>query len=195
MHSPRIAADLRNCYTLGVILPAPMADGTPKIPGNGMEQRPQAEQLHSPEFAAAHESEPVRETPAFDVASQLQAEAEPPQAAAPAPAAPAPSPAAVEHKDELRMKVERVLEENLWELYLGLPPAARQKFREAGEKVATEMRALIDAEKIKPAEVHAKVDHWLKTIPRVNPWFLLQEGKIKTDNVLALARERHGSIE
>ncbi len=103
---------------------------------------------------------------------------------------PTPAP---EPKDEARMKVERALEENLWELYFALPKESRVRFRAEGERTAAQMRAMIDKKNVRPHAVHAVIDHWLKTIPKVNPWFLLQEGKIKTDTVMTLVRERRAA--
>jgi len=167
----------------------------PGTPGNGSEfygsgMPPGAERAPVPE--SNREAEPQPQAPAQDASFAVSANDPSSAGRAAAAAKPAPQPVT---KDELRLKVERLLEENLWELYLSLPPEARNRFREAGDRVATEMRNLIDAEKVKPVDIHKSVDTWLKTIPKVNPWFLLQESKIKTDGVLALMRERHGQIE
>ncbi len=35
---------------------------------------------------------------------------------------------------------------------------------------------------------HHGITGWLSVIPRTNPWYLLQEAKVKTDAVLALAQ-------
>lgn len=156
--------------------------------GMGMEKPP--ELPRSPE--TAKESEPNREAPrpSAEVRAPEPAQAPAPTpVAAPAPAA-APAPVA---KDETRMKVERVLEENLWDLYFAMPKEARMKFRAEGERAAEQVRTMIDQKKTRPNAFHSVIIRWLRTIPRVNQWFLLQEGKIKTDNVMAIVKERRAA--
>ena len=87
-------------------------------------------------------------------------------------------------------KVERILEQNLWDLYFALPQGSREKFKAEGENAAATLRAAIEGKKVKPNQVLNAVHKWLKTIPRVNPYFLEQEAKIKTDQVMALVHER-----
>lgn len=114
----------------------------------------------------------------------------------PAPAAPlpiaVPSTPAPAVKDPARMKVERVLEDNLWEVYRTLPEGRRTKFRSRGEDLAGQMRAWLDMPKIRSGRVYDAVRKWLLMIPHVNTWFLRQEAKIKTDRWTALRRDRGG---
>lgn len=93
-------------------------------------------------------------------------------------------------KDKYRVRVERVLEQNLWELYLALPQASREAFKAKGEAAAAALRSAMESKSVRPAQVLAPVHRWLKTIPHVNPYFLEQEAKIKTDLVMALVDER-----
>lgn len=115
-------------------------------------------------------------------------------AAETAPAAPkaavARQSAAPEAKDKYRVRVERALEQNLWDLYFALPQGAREKFKEEGEAAAAALRDAIESKSVKPSMVLKPVLRWLKTIPNVNPYFLEQEAKIKTDKVMNLVKER-----
>jgi hypothetical protein len=132
------------------------------------------------------EKEPTRERAAAsettDAAAAQQANAAPAAATAAAPAAVS--------KDQYHVRIERILEENLVEVYLSLPPAARVKFKIEGEAAALKIRALIEQAKLRAKEVLKVILAWLKSIPRVNGYFLQQEAKIKTDKIVLLAQER-----
>ncbi|HTM69145.1 MAG TPA: hypothetical protein VL426_07720 [Candidatus Binatia bacterium] len=95
-----------------------------------------------------------------------------------------------QEKDKYRVKVERILEQNLWDMYFALPQGAREKFKAEGENAAAVLRGAIETKKVKPSQVLHAVHKWLKTIPKVNPYFLEQEAKIKTDQVMDLVQER-----
>ncbi|MEY4744569.1 MAG: hypothetical protein RL272_514 [Candidatus Parcubacteria bacterium] len=95
-----------------------------------------------------------------------------------------------EAKDKYRVRVERALEQNLWDLYFALPQGVREKFKEEGETAAAALRAAIETKRVRPSTVLHAVNRWLKTIPKVNPYFLEQEAKIKTDKIMELVKER-----
>ena len=88
------------------------------------------------------------------------------------------------------MRVERVLEDNLREVYFALPPDKRTAFRAKGEEAATKIRALMARGKATVGKILQLIRGWLKTIPGVNRYFLEQEAKIKTDKIIALSKER-----
>ena len=147
---------------------------------------PAPEQAKAPEAA---ETRPAAET--APQGAEVRA-AMPEQAPAPVATAKtsAKADAAPQEKDKYRVKVERILEQNLWDLYFALPQGSREKFKAEGEKAAATLRAAIEGKKVKPNQVLGAVHKWLKTIPRVNPYFLEQEAKIKTDQVMDLVAER-----
>lgn len=115
-----------------------------------------------------------------------------PQATAATSAKPEATP---DLKDKYRVKVERILEQNLWDMYFALPAGSREKFKAEGENAAAALRAAIETKKVKPRIVLNAVHKWLKTIPKVNPYFLEQEAKIKTDQVMGLVAERRKEDE
>ncbi len=137
------------------------------------------------------ESEPRREGPPpsekFDAAATAKADAAPSAAAVPAPVA--------QRKDPYLMKVERILEDNLLEVYLSMPPASRARFKAAGEATAMKIWALVERSKIKAKSVLKLIWDWLKLIPGVSRYFLEQEAKIKTDKIIQLAEERRKEKE
>lgn len=118
---------------------------------------------------------------------------------APVPAAPAPSPSshAVPRKDSVTLGVEGILEEDLADTYAKMDPALQAKFRQEGERVTGLIAAMLRSAKVKARETLALITGWLKMIPGVNRFFLIQEAKIKTDKIVALAEEekrKRGSI-
>ena len=139
-------------------------------------QRPETAQEAPPEAGTAFE--------APKTAAERPAEAE----AAPPPTVPSTDIGAVQ-KDETTVRVENVLEEDLRETYLKMPPDLRERFKAHGERVAREIVGMLRSLKIKADRILDLIRGWLKTIPGVNRFFLVQEAKIKTDKILALAEE------
>lgn len=101
-----------------------------------------------------------------------------------APAAPA--------KDPELMRVERVLEDGLWEYFLELPPAARAKFRKEGEELAVHLLSWLMSPETQPYDVWKASRRWLGSMPGVHFAFLEQESKIKTGKVIKLIAEHSG---
>jgi len=134
--------------------------------------------------------ETAREAPATGAAFEAPAPAmERPAVPAPAPAAPAPAPAPVQRKDPATRGVESILEEDLGDTYAKMNPALQAKFRKEGERVTGKIAAMVRSAKVKAREVLALISGWLKMIPGVNKFFLIQEAKIKTDKIVALGEE------
>lgn len=105
-----------------------------------------------------------------------------------APAAASPQRSA---KDETTKRVEGVLEEGLAETYKAMDPGSQKKFRDEGERVTGEIVGMMKKAKVKARKVLDLIRGWLRIIPRVNPYFLDQEAKIKTDKVMHLS-DREG---
>lgn len=114
-------------------------------------------------------------------------------AAEQAPAAPSSSAASAAAeaavKDAHLMKVERVLEENLGDIYFSLPADRRALFKAKGEETAVKIRTMIESSKVAARKVLDLIRAWLKLIPGVNRYFLEQEAKIKTDKVMLVAED------
>lgn len=146
---------------------------------------PAPEQAKAPE--AKVEARPGTAPQGAEVRVEKPESSPAPQATAASSAKPEAAP---QEKDKYRVKVERILEQNLWDLYFALPQGSRERFKTEGETAAAKLRAAIETKKVKPNVVLGAVHKWLKTIPRVNPYFLEQEAKIKTDQVMSLVQER-----
>ncbi len=110
-------------------------------------------------------------------------------AAAPATAVPEAAAPAVQ-KDEVMVEVEKILESGLGDYYQNMPEAAQVRFRKKGEEVSTEIASMVRGFRVKAKKVIKLIHDWLLTIPGVNKFFLEQEAKIKTDQIVELERVR-----
>lgn len=99
------------------------------------------------------------------------------------------APAAPAQIDRLEEEIDDILEEDLKELYVAMPPDKQVEFREKGEETRSKIRQLVSSAKINAKKIFALIRAWLKIIPGVNRFFLEQEAKIKTDKILLVAKE------
>lgn len=104
-------------------------------------------------------------------------------------AKPAKIPAAV-IKDDVLLNVERIMEHDLGGLYAELPENAKPLFKKKGEEAAQEISSMVRSLKLKVARILRLLRDWLLTIPKVNRFFLEQEAKIKTDEIIEYAEAR-----
>jgi hypothetical protein len=167
-------------------------------------RKPRIEQgLMPPESPAVESLEETEtgvdaEAPAQEV--EIQEEAPEPVRQEVAAQAPEPAPVAaqvVPQKDRLSQEIESVLQEDLTDIYLKMPPGKQKQFAAKGEETAGKIKKLMTKAKINARKVFGLIRDWLKIIPGVNKFFLEQEAKIKTDKLLLVAEEekRHGSQE
>lgn len=110
------------------------------------------------------------------------AEPLPASAAAVAPAVPANAARVAE--------IERILEEDLSELYFKLPDDKKLEFRRSGEETARQIDVLLSAASVKVKKIVDLIRRWLSIIPGINKFFLEQEAKIKTDHLLRMDKPR-----
>jgi hypothetical protein len=88
--------------------------------------------------------------------------------------------------DVVYQEVEKVLEEDLADIYFKLPEAARAEFKKQGEVTASKVTLLLKSTRVKIKEIFILIINWLKIIPGVNVFFLEQEAKIKTSKLLSI---------
>ncbi len=94
-------------------------------------------------------------------------------------------------KDELLAQVEAILaDKTIMKIYPQLPEDKKIKFKEAGEKLAREVRDGIRTKQLRPYRVLNGVTSWLSMIPNVDRYFLRQEAKLDVDQILSLAEEQ-----
>ncbi len=100
-----------------------------------------------------------------------------------------PAPVAIVQKDRLTKEVEAILEDDLKDLYVSMPPERQIVFRQKGEETLSKIRVLLTQTKINTKKIFGLIREWLKLIPGVNRFFLEQEAKIKTDKILLVSEE------
>ncbi len=111
------------------------------------------------------------------------------EAAAPKPAPAVPA-ATVPAKSEMTRNIERILEEDLGEVYFKMPPALQKEFRAKGEETASKIEKLLKQTRVAVRKILKLIREWLKIIPGVNKFFLEQEAKIKTDQLIKLKEKK-----
>lgn len=91
-----------------------------------------------------------------------------------------------EEKTQLRKDIERVLEDELGDIYLSLKTKSRQQFKIEGERTAAKIEHLLSSVRVRLIEIIRLIRSWLMLLPGVNSYFLEQEAKIKAEKILAL---------
>ncbi|MFA6106983.1 MAG: hypothetical protein WC745_04940 [Patescibacteria group bacterium] len=83
-------------------------------------------------------------------------------------------------------EVEKIMEENIEEIFISLPPERQAEFKLAGERTAAEINGLFEKGKATMKKIMDLVKKWLSILPGVNKFFLEQEAKIKADKILEM---------
>lgn len=89
-------------------------------------------------------------------------------------------------KDDLMLKIEKILEDGLGDAYQELNPTQKQEFKIKGEETAQKIRAALSGAKVKVKKIFQLILEWLKVLPGINKFFLEQEAKIKADKIIGL---------
>jgi hypothetical protein len=143
---------------------------------------PRVERIAVPEKKVEVEKPPM---PAVEKAPPSEAAEKPAARPAVPPVALPPRPP----KSETLIRVEKILEEDLEEMYFKMPPEQQEIFKEKGEEAASKIEKMIAAGKAVAKKILKLIRDWLELIPGVNKFFLEQEAKIKTDKIVALAEK------
>ncbi len=101
-----------------------------------------------------------------------------------------PRPTIPQVRDDVTVKIEKILEEGVADAYSRLSPVAKQEFKLKGEEVARQIREMVKTTHVKVKKVFQLVLEWLKMLPGINRFFLEQEAKIKTDRILSLLKKK-----
>lgn len=102
-----------------------------------------------------------------------------------------PPPAVVAQKDFVTKEIEAILTKDLEKTYLEMPANLQLKFKDKGEEVTLKIRSLMARAGDKAREILELIKSWLKLIPEISNFFLEQEAKIKTDEILKIAEEEN----
>lgn len=98
-------------------------------------------------------------------------------------------------KDPVLADVENILATGLGEIYMNLPDARKPAFKAKGEEIAVVTQEMISTGKVKAKRILDLIRDWLKLIPGINRFFLEQEAKIKTDQLVDYADSQLGKSE
>lgn len=102
------------------------------------------------------------------------------------PASPVQSTKTDIYKDARLLEIERVLEQDLEQIYFDLPAESKLIFKNEGELTARKINALLAETKVAAQKIVDLLLAWLSLLPGVNKFFIEQEAKIKADKVLAM---------
>src|SRR3990167_298226 len=92
-------------------------------------------------------------------------------------------------RDDITLKIEHIMEAVLGDAFNVLTPLQQQEFKLKGEQTASLIRELLQQTKIKVKKIFALLVGWLRFLPGIDRFFLEQEAKIKTDQIIALSRQ------
>jgi hypothetical protein len=93
-------------------------------------------------------------------------------------------------REERIKAIEKILEEDLDEIYLAMPKDKRAIFRSEGERACLKINELIEKSALTLKKTVYLIRQWLSYIPKVNKFFLEQEAKIKADEIMNLNKAK-----
>lgn len=105
------------------------------------------------------------------------------------PAAQQPTAQVPEAKTPERMEIEKILSDGMSELYQTMTPQQQEAFRLKGDETATAIEQMVHNLKASTRKVVSLIRDWLQLIPGVNKYFLEQESKLKTDEIVKYQRK------
>ncbi|PIY96789.1 MAG: hypothetical protein COY66_03015 [Candidatus Kerfeldbacteria bacterium CG_4_10_14_0_8_um_filter_42_10] len=162
------------------------------MPEQQFEQQPKPEIIpERPIIPETDEKKVELEKDLAELEKQIAKEEQKAASAQPVPAATTPTPIAVP-KSETRREIEKILSEDLVDIYQSMDANQKLLFRQKGEETATLIENLIQTAKATAKKVIQLIGDWLKLIPGVNKFFLEQETKIKTDRILEIIKKKKG---
>ncbi len=103
---------------------------------------------------------------------------------------PPPSVQTKSGKDPELKKIEDILTEHIQELFVGLPDDIKPKFKKRGEETAVKIQKALSTAKHAAGKILRLIRKWLSMVPGVSKYFLEQESKIKTDQLLKLREKK-----
>ena len=92
-------------------------------------------------------------------------------------------------KSKTLKEIEGIMEKDLGSVFLKMDPNTQAEFKKAGEETATKVEKFLFQVKDHSKQIFKLIFGWLKVIPGVNRYFLEQEAKLKTDELVELKHE------
>ena len=96
-------------------------------------------------------------------------------------------------KDSREEKIERILEEDMEDIYRSMDAEHRHMFARAGEETTRKISKLLQETRVKASMILELIKSWLRMVPGINKWFVVQEAKIKTEKIIKLKNENTSS--
>ena len=118
------------------------------------------------------------------VASKLEAKVEQPVAEVKTITPSSVSAPVVSKQLEIEKNIEGILAKGLDNVFLSMDAGTQQEFKKKGEKTSQAIVVLLKKTKLKVKKIINLIVSWLKIIPKVNKYYIEQEAKIKTEEIL-----------
>jgi hypothetical protein len=83
-------------------------------------------------------------------------------------------------------KVEKILAEDMDNIFLSLDVSQQAAFKKRGEETSLQIAKLLNKGKVPLKKIVNLIVAWLRVIPHVNRFYLEQEAKIKADKIMKL---------
>lgn len=93
-------------------------------------------------------------------------------------------------RDEVTVRIEKILEDGVGDAYSRLSPVAKQEFKLKGEQTSRKIRDLLKSSHLHIKKIFRLILEWLKMLPDINRFFLEQEAKIKADRIISLHKKQ-----
>ena len=94
------------------------------------------------------------------------------------------SPPIISSQTKVEKDIEGILAKGLDNVFLSMDAGTQQEFKKKGEETSQAIVVLLQKAKLKVKKIINLIVSWLKIIPRVNKYYIEQEAKIKTEEIL-----------
>ncbi len=88
----------------------------------------------------------------------------------------------------IMQKVEHALEDGIGPIFVKLRPEEQDMIKAEGERTAFQIAELIASAKATAVRIFKLIVRWLSLIPGISKWFIQQEAKIKTDQMMKIQK-------
>ena len=99
------------------------------------------------------------------------------------PSTPLPTPV-VSSQSKVEKDIEGILAKGLDKVFLSMDAGTQQEFKKKGEETSQAIVILLQKAKLRVKKIINLIISWLKIIPQVNKYYIEQEAKIKTEEIL-----------
>ncbi|OIP80692.1 MAG: hypothetical protein COT39_04030 [Parcubacteria group bacterium CG08_land_8_20_14_0_20_48_21] len=86
--------------------------------------------------------------------------------------------------------IEKILEQDMQEIYFQLPPDVKPVFKARAEEAARSIQQILQKAKSTLSQIREVIIKWLQVIPGVNQFFIEQEAKLKAEKIFRLRKDK-----